>query len=76
MNRDMKARLSVAAMVYAIVNAVVFGVGLISVLLLPALAVHSFFWISAVVVCSFVISAPIAWFIAPSMMIRFALARR
>jgi hypothetical protein len=59
-----------------LVNAVVFGVGLVSVLMTPALAQHSFFWIPAVIVTSFVVSAPLAWFIAPLMMMRFILARR
>ncbi|MHB8268810.1 hypothetical protein [Bradyrhizobium sp.] len=76
MNSDNRARLRVAALIYMIVNAVVFGVGSISVLMTPALAQHSFFWIPAVIVTSFVLSAPLAWFIAPFMMMRFILTRR
>jgi fatty acid desaturase len=76
MNTDKQARMRVAALIYLIVNAVVFGVGLISVLMTPALAQHAFFWIPAIIVTSFVLSAPLAWFIAPSMMMRFILARR
>jgi hypothetical protein len=71
MNGDSRARLRVAALVYCIVNAAVFGVGMIAVLSIPALGSHAFFWIPAVVVASFVISAPLAWFIAPWMMMRF-----
>jgi hypothetical protein len=76
MNSDNQARLRVTALIYMMVNAVVFGVGLISVLMIPALAQHAFFWIAAVIVTSFVLSAPLAWFIAPLMMMRFILARR
>ena len=76
MNTDKQARMRVAALIYLIVNAVVFGVGLISVLMTPALAQHAFFWIPAIIVTSFVLSAPLAWFIAPAMMMRFILARR
>ena len=76
MNKDVKARLMVAALIYAIVNAVVFGVGMIVVLITPALAQHAFFWVAAVILSSFVISAPLAWFIAPQMMERFMQARR
>ena len=76
MNSDNRARLRVAALIYMIVNAVVFGVGSIFVLMTPVLAQHSFFWIPAVIVTSFVLSAPLAWFIAPFMMMRFILARR
>ena len=76
MNSDNRARLGVAALIYLIVNAVVFGVGLISVLMTPMLAQHAFFWIPAIIVTSFGLSAPLAWFIAPSMMMRFIQARR
>lgn len=65
MNSDNQARLRVAALIFMMVNAVVFGVGLVSVLLTPALAQHAFFWIPVVVVTSFVLAAPVAWFIAP-----------
>ena len=74
MNSDNRARLGVAALIYLIVNAVVFGVGLISVLMTPMLAQHAFFWIPVIIVTS--LSAPLAWFIAPSMMMRFIQARR
>jgi hypothetical protein len=75
MNSDNQARLRVAALIYWIVNAVVFGVGLISVLMTATLAQHAFFWIPAIIVTSFALSAPVAWFIAPSLMMRFIKAR-
>ncbi len=76
MNSNNQARLRVAALISLMVNAVVFGVGLIAVLMTPALAQHAFFWIPAIIVASFVVSAPLSWFIAPLMMMRFILARR
>ena len=76
MTSNNQARLRVAALIYLMVNAVVFGVGIISVLMTPALAQHAFFWIPAMIVTSFILSAPLAWFIAPSMMMRFIVARR
>jgi hypothetical protein len=76
MNSNNQARLRVAALIYMMVNAVVFGVGLTTVLMIPSLAQHAFFWIPAVIVTSFILSAPLAWFIAPFMMMRFILARR
>ena len=75
MNNDTIARLRVAAIIYAMVSAVVFGIGLIAVLLIPALVQHAFFWIPSVVVGSFALSAPLSWFIAPLMMQRFVRAR-
>jgi hypothetical protein len=71
MTNDNRARLRVAALIYCMVNAVVFGVGVILVMSVPALASYAFFWIPAVVASSFVISAPLSWFIAPWMMMRF-----
>jgi hypothetical protein len=71
MNKDSRARLRVATLIYCIVNAVIFGVGVISVLSIPGMAPYAIFSIPAVVVASFVISAPLAWFIAPWMMMRF-----
>jgi hypothetical protein len=76
MTRDTTARLRVSALIFSIVNAVVFGAGLIAVLLTPALAQHAFFWIPSVVLTSLVLSAPLSWFIAPLMMLRFARARQ
>lgn len=76
MNSDSRARLGVAAIIYSMVNAVVFGVGLIMVLVTPALAQHSFFWVPSVIVSSFVLSAPLSWHIAPQMMLRFVRARQ
>lgn len=75
MTSDNQARLRVAALIFTMVNAVVFGIGLITVLTVPALAQHAFVWIPTVVVSSFVFSPPLAWFIAPMMMQRFIQAR-
>ncbi len=76
MTSNNQARLQVAALIFAMVNAVVFGVGLIAVLTTPALAQHGFFWIPAIVVSSFVVSTPLSWYIAPMMMQRFIQARQ
>ena len=69
MGDDTKARLRVAALIFCMVSAAIFGVGVILVLSLPAL--DAFIWIPAVVISSFIISIPVAWFIAPWMMLRF-----
>jgi hypothetical protein len=75
MSSDNLARLRVAALIFSMVNAVVFGIGLITVLSTPALAQDAFFWIPVVVLTSFVLSPPFAWLIAPWMMQRFMRAR-
>ena len=71
MDNNNLARLRVAALIFCMVNAVVFGVGMILVVSSPALMSHAFFWIPAVVVSSSTISVPLSWFIAPWMMMRF-----
>jgi len=76
MTSDNRARLRVATLIFTMVNAVVFGVGLVTVLTTPSLAQHAFFWIPAVVAASFLFSPPLAWFIAPTMMQRFIQARQ
>ena len=43
MNNDNRARLRVAALIYCMVNAVVFGVGAILVLSLPLIGLPRFF---------------------------------
>ena len=71
MSMDNKARIKVATLIFSMVNAVLFGAGLVTALSVPSLAADAFFWIPFVVIASFALTPPIAWFIAPSMMQRF-----
>ena len=52
------------------VSSVLFGAGLIFVLTLPVLSADAGFWISVVVGASFILAAPIAWWIAPRLRAR------
>jgi len=76
MTNDKKARMNVAALIFSMVNAILFGVGLITVLSVPSLSDNAVFWIPLVVLGSLVLAPPIAWFIAPSLMQRFLQAAR
>jgi len=67
----MSTRLQIAAMVFMMVNAVAFGVGIVPVLLIPSLANNAFETVPAVVIASFLISAPLSWFIAPRLRARY-----
>jgi hypothetical protein len=67
----MSTRLQIAGLVFMMVNAVAFGVGVVPVLLIPALANNAFETIPAVVIASFVVSAPLSWFIAPRLRARY-----
>lgn len=64
-------RLRIAALVSLMVNAVVFGIGLLTVLLIPTLSSHAFTLIPTVVVLSFALSAPISWWMAPRLQARY-----
>jgi hypothetical protein len=67
----MATRFQIAAMLCMMTNAVAFGCGLVPVLLIPALAQNAFTLIPAVVIASFVVSAPLAWLIAPRLQARY-----
>lgn len=45
MSSNTRARLRVATLIFSMVNAVLFGAGLIVVLSAPALSQQAFFWI-------------------------------
>ena len=64
-------RLRIAALIYSMTNAVIFGAGIIAVLNLPALSTNAYFWIPVVVVASLILAAPIAWLIAPRLQARY-----
>jgi hypothetical protein len=67
----MSTRLQIASLVFMMANAVAFGIGIILVLMIPLLAAHAFAAVPAVVFASFAISAPVAWFIAPTLRARY-----
>jgi hypothetical protein len=71
MREDTKTRAGIAALIYTMVNAVVFGCGLVTVLTIPALRADAAIWIPAVVMMSLVLAFPIAWWIAPRLRARY-----
>lgn len=71
MNRETATRARIAALIYMMTNAVIFGAGLIVVMTVPALTDHAAVWIPLIVAASFILAAPVAWFIAPWMRSRF-----
>jgi hypothetical protein len=52
-------------------NAVLFGIGIVTVLNVPSLAAHAGIGIPVVVVLSLLLAAPIAWYIAPRLRARY-----
>ncbi|MES2195939.1 MAG: hypothetical protein V4517_16100 [Pseudomonadota bacterium] len=76
MTSNTLARARVAVLIFSMVNAVIFGVGIVAILSIPALAAQAFFWIPIVVLASFLLSPPLSWMLAPTMMLRFVHARQ
>jgi hypothetical protein len=64
-------RFTIAALMFAMVNAVLFGVGLVTVLAIPTFAAHAMALIPAVVAASFIFAAPISWMLAPRLRARY-----
>jgi hypothetical protein len=71
MTRENGTRVLIAALIYSMTSGVLFGAGLILVLTLPVLSADTGLWISVVVGASFVLAAPVAWWIAPRLRARY-----
>jgi len=57
------------------VNAVIFGAGVIAILAIPALSAHAAILIPVLVLLAFVVSPLISWVIAPRLRARYWRAR-
>jgi hypothetical protein len=71
MTQETATRAQIAFLIYAMTNGVLFGAGVTLVLTWPALSVDSGFWIIVVVATSFILAAPIAWWMAPRLRARY-----
>jgi hypothetical protein len=65
MQTETKTRAAIAALIYPMTNAVIFGTGLVIALTLPTLRGVEAISIPTVVVASIILAAPAAWVIAP-----------
>ncbi len=66
----MSVRLQIAALVYLMVQAVMFGVGVVLVLATP-LAAAAMGLMPWVVISTAIVSLPVSWWIAPRLRARF-----
>jgi hypothetical protein len=66
---NVATRVSIAALIYMMVQAVTFGVGAILVLATPLQA--EAMMMPVVVIASSIVSVPISWFLAPRLQARF-----
>jgi hypothetical protein len=67
----MKTRLWIAAMLYPVVNAVLFGFGIVPVLSIRSLSEQAGTWMPIVVIASLILAAPISWLIPPRLRLRY-----
>lgn len=67
----MSIRFRIASLLFGMTNAVVFGAGAILVLSVPDLSARAMTLLPVVVALSVLISAPVAWFLAPRLRLRF-----
>ncbi len=72
----MKTQSGISLVIYGMVNAVLFGVGTITVLSIPSLQEQWKILIPIIVVASFVLAVPIARMIAPRLRARYWRDRR
>ena len=71
MQPGMRNRFRIAVLIYSMTNAVIFGVGIITVLNVASLRVNAPIWIPIVVVASLILAVPFAWLIAPRLQARY-----
>ncbi|MDP1737746.1 MAG: hypothetical protein Q8L23_09920 [Caulobacter sp.] len=66
----MSVRFQIAALIYMMVQGVLFGIGVVAILVSPPLAERAAILIPALVLATGAISLPISWFIAPRLRLR------
>ena len=71
MTHDTAVRAQISALIFTMTNAVLFGAGLITVLMLNLSAQATGIGIVAVTAFSFIVAAPAAWLIAPRLRARY-----
>lgn len=71
----MWTRLQIASMVFMMVQAVLFGAGMISILATP-LSQNALTLVPCMIAATFLFSAPLAWWIAPRLQVRYWRERR
>ena len=67
----MSTRFHIAIVIFGMVNAVIFGIGAVTVLSIPALGDQLTVLLPAIVVTSFAISPFVSWYLAPRLRLRF-----
>jgi hypothetical protein len=69
-DKTMWTRLQIASMVFMMVQAVLFGIGMVLILATP-LSKSAMTLVPWMIAGSFLVSAPLAWLIAPRLQLRY-----
>lgn len=67
----MSVRLQIAALVFMMVQAVLFGAGAVAILLTPALRDQGFFYMPLMIAATMIVAALLSWMIAPRLQARY-----
>ncbi|PWC32665.1 hypothetical protein [Azospirillum sp. TSO35-2] len=67
----MSMRLRLAILIYGMIQGVIFGIGTVLVLGVPSFSEQAMTLMPTVVILSVILAAPIAWFMAPRLRLRF-----
>jgi len=65
MAREIGTRAQIALLLYSTLNVVLFTAGVYVVMLSPTLNAYAGFWLAGIVAASVIVTAPIAWGLAP-----------
>ena len=66
----MRTRTFITGLVSLPINAVLFGLGAIVVLSIPALSAHAVYLLPAIIIASVALTVPLAWKLAPALRAR------
>lgn len=61
----------IALLIYMMVQAVLFGSGVVAMVMIPSWTTHQHITLPVIVVVTFLIAAPLAWFISPRLLARY-----
>lgn len=67
----MSKRAIISIFVFMLVAPVLFGVGLVTVLMIPALQSHQPVLLAGVIILSGILGAPLSWLLAPRLQSRY-----
>ena len=72
----MRTKTAIAGLVYPQVSAVLFGLGMVTTLMVPALRAEAMTILPFVIATTLAVSVPLSWWIAPRLRLRYRHSRQ